>query len=109
MKSILTHSILNFQTSSKMNTIKNRRLIQDIVSTSLRLNTTNQVKFFASCPHAAVVGSDSESSHATHTSINEQRAAQPTTSFTEYADVAPRPYSEVPGPKPLPLLGNTWR
>lgn len=20
-----------------------------------------------------------------------------------------RPYSEVPGPKPLPLLGNTWR
>lgn len=20
-----------------------------------------------------------------------------------------RPYSEVPGPKPLPLVGNTWR
>lgn len=20
-----------------------------------------------------------------------------------------RPYSEIPGPKPIPLLGNTWR
>lgn len=20
-----------------------------------------------------------------------------------------RPYSEIPGPKPMPLLGNTWR
>jgi hypothetical protein len=22
---------------------------------------------------------------------------------------SPRPYSELPGPKPLPLLGNMWR
>lgn len=23
--------------------------------------------------------------------------------------VQPKPYSEIPGPKPIPLLGNTWR
>lgn len=24
-------------------------------------------------------------------------------------DVSAKPYSEVPGPQPLPLLGNSWR
>lgn len=26
---------------------------------------------------------------------------------TEYADA--KPYSEVPGPRPAPIFGNTWR
>lgn len=90
-----------------MNSMKSTRLVKKIVTTSTRLST-QPVRLLASCPHAAVVGSDSESA-APHNSINEQRAAQATTSLNEYADVAPRPYSEVPGPKPLPILGNTWR
>lgn len=40
---------------------------------------------YATCPHAVEANSDA--------TLNE--------------DV--KPYSEVPGPKPLPILGNTWR
>lgn len=24
-------------------------------------------------------------------------------------ELIPKPYSEVPGPRPIPVLGNTWR
>lgn len=27
--------------------------------------------------------------------------------INEYQDA--RPYSEIPGPKPIPIIGNTWR
>lgn len=40
---------------------------------------------YATCPHAVVSNS--------HAVLNEEV----------------KPYSEVPGPKPLPILGNTWR
>jgi hypothetical protein len=28
---------------------------------------------------------------------------------SKHGTFSPRPYSELPGPKPLPLLGNMWR
>ncbi len=40
---------------------------------------------YATCPHAVEANS--------HAVISEEV----------------KPYSEVPGPKPLPILGNTWR
>lgn len=40
---------------------------------------------YATCPHAVVSNS--------HAALNEEV----------------KPYSEVPGPRPLPILGNTWR
>jgi hypothetical protein len=39
---------------------------------------------------------------------NVNLAAQPVAEQTFDWDHA-RPYSEVPGPKPLPLVGNAWR
>lgn len=47
--------------------------------------TNGDRRRYATCPHALVTNS--------HAALNE--------------DV--KPYSEVPGPKPLPILGNTWR
>jgi cytochrome P450 family 49 subfamily A len=34
-------------------------------------------------------------------------AADETLELMSQSDV--KPYSEVPGPRPLPLIGNTWR
>lgn len=36
----------------------------------------------------------------TYTTIEEERQQ-------DVSDI--RPYSEMPGPKPIPILGNTWR
>lgn len=80
-------------------------------------------RWYATCPHAATVTNEAESSVHTataataaaatavqqNTSINGQRIIDVTASFDNVTEAAPRPYSEVPGPKPLPLLGNTWR
>lgn len=52
-------------------------------STATKKNEHN----YATCPHAVEA-----SSHATATLAHDVK-----------------PYSEVPGPKPLPILGNTWR
>lgn len=38
----------------------------------------------------------------------EQELLEPSLAETEEWSLA-KPYSEVPGPRPLPLIGNTWR
>lgn len=83
-----------------MNTLQNGRLVHRIVAAAATKS------FYATCPHAATV-SVADTHNGT---INEQRnGAELTAAFGDITDITPRPYSEVPGPKPLPLLGNTWR
>lgn len=57
-----------------------KTLLQSSIATK-----ENHLSYATSCPHAVEANS--------HASLNEEV----------------KPYSEVPGPKPLPLLGNTWR
>ena len=57
----------------------------------------------ASCPHmveALNVGTEGAQTTASSSSSSARNTIR-----LEDA----RPYSEVPGPKPLPILGNTWR
>uniref|UniRef100_A0A182Y367 Uncharacterized protein n=1 Tax=Anopheles stephensi TaxID=30069 RepID=A0A182Y367_ANOST len=55
----------------------------------------------ASCPHMVAALNDAEA-------VAQPQPASSTTRNTIRLEDA-RPYSEVPGPKPLPILGNTWR
>lgn len=85
-----------------MNKLQNGRLVHRIVAAT----STKTQKLYATCPHAAAV-SVADTHNGT---INEQRnGADLTATFGDITDITPRPYSEVPGPRPLPLLGNTWR
>lgn len=52
---------------------------------SITLLATKPIRNYATCPHAIEANA--------HAALNEEV----------------KPYSEVPGPKPLPILGNTWR
>lgn len=90
-----------------MKSTRGVRLITDVIAKRTTTTTTATAKAAAAeqlnyyetqCPHASVQN-DQMLSNAP-TSINAE------TPFT-YETV--RPYSEVPGPKPLPILGNTWR
>lgn len=105
---------------SKMKSARSVRLITDVIQNAKRTTTTTTVTAKAAaaeqlnyyeprCPHAVAqnenILSNSSSSMATTTTTTTATAIIDTP-FT-YDSV--RPYSEVPGPKPLPLLGNTWR
>lgn len=39
----------------------------------------------------------------------QQSQVAPAAELTEETFASAKPYSEVPGPKPIPILGNTWR
>ncbi|XP_058806915.1 probable cytochrome P450 301a1, mitochondrial [Phymastichus coffea] len=54
---------------------------------------------------AAALARSRASSRGTSTAAT----AAATTPTTEQLQHDPRPYEEIPGPKPLPILGNTWR
>nr|XP_029732297.1 probable cytochrome P450 301a1, mitochondrial [Aedes albopictus]XP_029732298.1 probable cytochrome P450 301a1, mitochondrial [Aedes albopictus]XP_029732299.1 probable cytochrome P450 301a1, mitochondrial [Aedes albopictus] len=60
----------------------------------------------STCPHMMDVASVAVNSrlHPAATAAHIQQQAPPTIKLENA-----RPYSEVPGPKPLPILGNTWR
>lgn len=84
-----------------MKSTRNIRFMKDVISKTAatsKSNPTEQLNFYETCSHA-VVGPDASSAGP----LTGQHAA--TLSACESA----RPYSEVPGPKPLPILGNTWR
>lgn len=85
-----------------MKSTKNIRLITDVIAKRTTTTTpatakaapatAQQLNYYESaCPHAMVQ--------------NQSILSNDTT--TNYETV--RPYSEVPGPTPLPILGNTWR
>lgn len=92
-------------------------MITDVIAKRTTTTTTATAKAAAAeplnyyetqCPHAAaataaVAGNNTIVSNATSAS------AIATESFDYAGTTAARPYSEVPGPKPLPILGNTWR
>lgn len=57
--------------------------------------TAEQLNYYeTACPHAA-------------RSVDILADSTKASASIDYSTV--RPYSEVPGPKPLPILGNTWR
>lgn len=94
--------------SQEMKSTRNVRLITDVITKRTTTTTTATAKAAAAqqlnyyepqCPHA-VVQNENILSNSSATTID-------TTPPFTYDTV--RPYSEVPGPKPLPLLGNTWR
>lgn len=43
------------------------------------------------------------------TALEDDAILRPPSSTLEAKLIGAKPYSEVPGPKPLPILGNTWR
>lgn len=92
-----------------MKSTRNIRLITDVIAKRTTTTTTatakaataQQLNYYESqCPHA-VVQNESFLTNTTSTTATD------TTSPITHEVV--RPYSEVPGPKPLPILGNTWR
>lgn len=103
-----------------MSSIQSGRLARIAGASTSRLFAPSRA--YASCPHAAAIAREPDNSlHAataaavaatatTQTPITgTERLIDVTASFANVSEAAPRPYSEVPGPKPLPILGNTWR
>lgn len=83
--------------------VKNFLTKRTATTTSSAKATAQPLRYYeattTACPHAA-------------TTIAEK--TQEATSVSAFAIIRPiiekvRPYSEVPGPTPLPILGNTWR
>lgn len=96
-----------------MKSARSARLITEVIQNAKRTTTTTtatakaataeQLNYYeARCPHAVAQNENILSNSSSSTTAS----ATIDTPFT-YEHV--RPYSEVPGPKPLPLLGNTWR
>lgn len=56
----------------------------------------------STCPH--MVDMAAAEAATINTRLQSHQQAPPTIKLEQA-----RPYSEVPGPKPLPILGNTWR
>lgn len=93
-----------------MKSTRSARLIGDVIAKRTTTTTTatakaataQQLNYYESqCPHAVVQNENILPNSTSAPIINNT-----TPPFT-YETV--RPYSEVPGPKPLPILGNTWR
>lgn len=83
-------------------TTQTARLITNLIAkrtattthTKAKAATAEQLNFYESaCPHVQ--------------SANILANAAKANASIDYGTI--RPYSEVPGPKPLPILGNTWR
>lgn len=90
-----------------MKSTRSVRLVTEIAKrTTTTTTATNkaaaaeQLNYYdTQCPHAVAQNENILSNPSLTNDIK-------STPFT-YENV--RPYSEVPGPTPLPILGNTWR
>lgn len=84
---------------------------QSATATATTNSKTQQSRKIASssyatstCPHMMDVDSVAVNTRLHPAPAHIQQQAPPTIKLENA-----RPYSEVPGPKPLPILGNTWR
>lgn len=94
-----------------MKSTRSVRLITDVIAKRTTTTTTATAKaataqqlnyYEPQCPHAVV-------QNETILSSNSSSATAIDTAPSSFTYETVRPYSEVPGPKPLPILGNTWR
>lgn len=107
-----------------MKSTRTVRLITDVITKRTTTTTTATAKAAAAqqlnyyepqCPHASVqndhqIISNTSSSLKTPTaSSSSSSSLSSINTETPFTYETVRPYSEVPGPKPLPILGNTWR
>lgn len=86
-----------------MKSTRNVRLITDVITKRTTTTTTAAAKaataeqlstyYEPTCPHGMVDNQNAPS-----------MTIPPPTTYDKV-----RPYDQVPGPKPLPILGNTWR
>lgn len=91
------------------------RLITDVIAKRTTTTTTATAKAAAAeplnyyetqCPHSVAAVAANHTIESNTSSSVTTTATEP---FTYAGTTAARPYSEVPGPRPLPILGNTWR
>lgn len=102
-----------------MKSTRNIRLITDVIAKRTTTTTTATAKaasaqqlnyYEPQCPHAVAQNEN----FLTNSSSSSAAAAAVATTTTlnttpPFSNETVLPYSEVPGPKPLPILGNTWR
>lgn len=110
----------------KMKSSRGVRLITDVIAKRTTTTTTATAKAAAAeplnyyetqCPHASAAAAAAVAANDTIISNTSASASLPLSAITTSASesfnyagtTAARPYSEVPGPKPLPIFGNTWR
>lgn len=93
-----------------MKPARSARLVKNLIAKSTSTATSavapspvEQISFYETCPHAAVTNT------TTSDHIDAPIAPIKPDLATNTIHQHVRPYSEVPGPKPLPILGNTWR
>lgn len=99
-----------------MKSTRSVRLITDVITKRTTTTTTATAKAAAAqqlnyyepqCPHASV---QNDHQIISNTSPSLETASSSSINIeTPFTYESVRPYSEVPGPKPLPILGNTWR
>lgn len=78
-------------------------------STIQKYSTTSEDKFPPLSRNLSPVTTDTQVPKRQRSSVQEFITADSICPFADQELASSRPYSEVPGPRPLPILGNTWR
>lgn len=87
-----------------MKSTKSVRLITDVIAKRTTTTTTASAKAAAATAEQMSYYEPAAAAAACPHLQNQTILSNATTNYETV-----RPYSEVPGPKPLPILGNTWR
>lgn len=89
-----------------MKSARNVSLVKHLITKRTTTTTSSAkanaepVNLYETCPHAVIGAVGNVDASASTANLHHLDA-----NVVENV----RPYSEVPGPKPLPILGNTWR